>query len=126
MPEFFALIIFTLEMFRRGLWNFIRVEYENLNLINQYQISFFEELPFIKELNGMFTINEHKLVNILNFEKQDKIKMQLREIFQSSEISNYGAKSYYFDKDKRIDEEIAQRLNKHLKEYKKKSLKNNE
>ena len=66
-PEFFALIIFTLEMFRRGLWNFIRVEYENLNLINQYQISFFEELPFIKELNGMFTINEHKLLNILNF-----------------------------------------------------------
>ena len=123
-PEFFALIIFTLEMFRRGLWNFIRVEYENLNLINQYQISFFEELPFIKELNGMFTINEHKLVNILNFEKQDKIKMQLREIFQSSEISNYGANSYYFDKDKRIDEEIAQRLNKHLREYKKNTLKN--
>ena len=125
-PEFFALIIFTLEMFRRGLWNFIRVEYENLNLINQYQISFFEELPFIKELNGMFTINEHKLVNLLNFEKHDKIKMQLREIFQSSEISNYGVNSYYFDKDKRIDEEIAQRLNKHLREYKKKTLKNNE
>ena len=31
-----------------------------------------------------------------------------------------------FDKDKRIDEEIAQRLNKHLREYKKKTLKNNE
>ena len=58
--------------------------------------------------------------------KHYKIKMQLREIFQSSEISNYGVNSYYFDKDKRIDEEIAQRLNKHLKEYKKKSLKNNE
>ena len=74
----------------------------------------------------MFTINEHKLVNLLNFEKHDKIKMQLREIFQSSEISNYGVNSYYFDKDKRIDEEIAQRLNKHLREYKKKTLKNNE
>ena len=125
-PEFFALIIFTLEMFRRGLWNFIRVEYENLNLINQYQISFFEELPFIKELNGMFTINEHKLLNILNFEKQDKIKMQLREIFQSQEICSYENNSYYFNKDKRIDEEIAQRLEKYLKEYNKKTLKNNE
>ena len=84
-PEFLAFILFTLEMFRRALWNFIRVEYENLELIKGHKVSFYEELPLIKCSDGRFVTNEHNLIKILNIEKLDKIRLELRELFNELE-----------------------------------------
>ena len=106
-PEFLALVLYTLEMIRRAIWNFIRVEFEHYELEKMYQISFYEELPLIKLSNGKFMTNDNKLLNILDIEKKDRIILELRELFNS------------LDKDKKkfdIDKETS--LN-HLRENKK-------
>ena len=116
-PEFLALILYTLEMFRRGLWNFIRVEFEHLDLIKAYQISYYEELPFVKEENGLFFLNEHNLINILNLNKYDKIKIEIKEIFKSGQkikkIKNIQSKS----NQDAINKQITADCIKNLKEY---------
>ena len=110
-PEFLALVLYTLEMIRRAIWNFIRVEFEHFELEKMYQISFYEELPLIKLSNGKFKTNENKLLNILDVEKKDRMLLELRELFNS------------LDKDKKeYDKEKETSLN-HLiqeKNYEKK------
>ena len=106
-PEFLALVLYTLEMIRRAIWNFIRVEFEHYELEKMYQISFYEELPLIKLSNGKFMTNENKLLNILDIEKKDRIILELRELFNS------------LDKDKKkFDKDKETSLN-HLRENKK-------
>ena len=83
LPEFLALVLYTLEMIRRAIWNFIRVEFEHYELEKMYQISFYEELPLIKLSNGKFMTNEHHLLNILDIDKRDRMILELRELFNS-------------------------------------------
>ena len=113
-PEFLALVLYTLEMIRRAIWNFIRVEFEHFELEKMYQISYYEELPLIKLSNGKFKTNENLLLNILDTEKKDRMILELRELFNS------------LDKDKKnFDKEKETSLN-HLIEEKKyeKNMKN--
>ena len=113
-PEFLALVLYTLEMIRRCIWNFIRVEFEHFELEKMYQISYYEELPLIKLSNGKFKTNENLLLNILDTEKKDRMILELRELFNS------------LDKDKKsFDQEKETSLN-HLIEEKKyeKNMKN--
>ena len=113
-PEFLALVLYTLEMIRRAIWNFIRVEFEHFELEKMYQISYYEELPLIKLSNGKFKTNENLLLNILDTEKKDRMILELRELFNS------------LDKDKKsFDQEKETSLN-HLIEEKKyeKNMKN--
>lgn len=106
-PEFLALVLYTLEMIRRAIWNFIRVEFEHFELEKMYQISYYEELPLIKLSNGKFKTNENLLLNILDTEKKDRMILELRELFNS------------LDKDKKsFDQEKETSLN-HLIEEKK-------
>ena len=44
-PEFGALFIYFLELFRRGIWNFIRVEYEHIKTCYDFKVSIDVELP---------------------------------------------------------------------------------
>lgn len=81
-PEFLALMLYTLEMFRRGQWNFIRVELEHLDLMKKYQICYSEALPFVND-NGRFVLNTSNLVDFMNSEKEDKIKVELKQLFIS-------------------------------------------
>ena len=115
-PEFLALMLFTLEMFRRGLWNFIRVEYEHLDMMKKFQISYYEELPFIKS-HGQFIINEDNLINIINLEKEDKIKLELRQIFTE-------VKKVKTSQGLGVVEFSSEKLEKYLEEYKQRTLNN--
>ena len=123
-PEFLALILYTLEMIRRAQWNFIRVEYEHFNLIKGYQISYYEELPLIKLSNGKFMTNEHNLLNILNIEKHDRIRLELRELFNSLEknkINDSGKEETslsHMKKEKKYANSIVNQLNEYLTNYK--------
>lgn len=117
-PEFLALILFTLEMLRRGLWNFIRVEYEHLDLIKKYQISYYEELPFVKS-GGEFIVNQDNLMTILNFEKEDKIKLELKQIFKEADLY----KKTRISQNQNLND-IAETLEECLKDYKTKTLNN--
>ena len=94
-PEFLALVLYTLEMIRRAIWNFIRVEFEHFELEKMYQISYYEELPLIKLSNGKFKTNENLLLNILDTEKKDRMILELRELFNSLDKDKKD-----YDKDK--------------------------
>ena len=124
-PEFLALVLYTLEMIRRAIWNFIRVEYEHYELEKMYQISLYEELPLIKLSNGKFKSNENKLLNILDIEKKDRIILELRELFNSLDKDKTK-----FDKDKetglnhlieekQYEKNIKNILDEYLNKYKK-------
>ena len=124
-PEFLALVLYTLEMIRRAIWNFIRVEYEHYELEKMYQISLYEELPLIKLSNGKFKSNENKLLNILDTEKKDRIILELRELFNS--LDKYK-KDYDKDKEtglnhlieeKKYEKNIKNILDEYLNKYKK-------
>lgn len=82
-PELLALILFTLEMMRRGMWNFIRVEFEHLDLKKKFQISYYEDLPFIKQ-NGELLVNERNILTIIHYDKEEKIKLELNQVFKQS------------------------------------------
>lgn len=122
-PEFLALILYTLEMLRRGQWNFIRVEYEHLEMMKVYQISYYEELPLIKLTNGQFVANEHNLLNLLNIEKQDKIRLQIKELFNLLEKNpdnttrNIVSGLSHLKEDKIFEKSIVFDLKNYLTEY---------
>ena len=129
-PEFLALVLYTLEMIRRAIWNFIRVEFEHYELEKMYQISFYEELPLIKLSNGKYMTNENKLLNILDVEKKDRIILELRELFNSLDKDK---KEYDKDKEtslnhlienKKYEKHIKTLLDEYLSKYKKDSNEN--
>ncbi len=45
-PEFFQLFIYCMEIIRRGMWNFIRVEYQHIELCKVFKVTIDVELPF--------------------------------------------------------------------------------
>ena len=129
-PEFLALVLYTLEMIRRAIWNFIRVEFEHYELEKMYQISFYEELPLIKLSNGKFKTNENKMLNILDVEKKDRMILELRELFNSLDKDK---KEYDKDKEtslnhlieeKKYEKNIKKILDEYLDKYKKDSQDN--
>ena len=123
-PEFLALILYTLEMIRRAQWNFIRVEYEHFELVKGYQISYYEELPLIRLSNGKFMTNEHNLLNILNIEKHDRIRLELRELFNSleknkqNEMTKKESSLAHLKEEKKYAHSIINQLNEYLAKYK--------
>ena len=123
-PEFLALILYTLEMIRRAQWNFIRVEYEHFELVKGYQISHYEELPLIKLSNGKYMTNEHNLLNILNIEKHDRIRLELRELFdcleknKENEPTKKETSLAHLKEDKKYANSIVNQLNEYLVKYK--------
>ena len=121
-PEFLALVLYVLEMFRRGLWNFIRVEYEHLDMLKKFQISYYEELPFVKS-EGEFVINSDKMIDIMNLEKEDKLRLELREIFHDVKGRD-GKGNKSVNEGKRNDEEFARMFESYLEKYKELTLTN--
>lgn len=122
-PQFLALILYTLEMIRRAQWNFIRVEYEHFEMVKGYQISYFEELPLIPLSNGKYMTNEHNLLNILNIEKHDRIRLELRELFNcldkfDKEPGKKETSLAHFKEEKKYANSIVNQLNEYLVKYK--------
>lgn len=81
-PEFFFFIISFMEVFRRGMWNFIRVELEHIKICKEFRVTIDVELPFKKTNNGEFVLKDSSIFKtekigkrIENFKKiqSDKI-----------------------------------------------------
>ena len=129
-PEFLALVLYTLEMIRRAIWNFIRVEFEHFELEKIYQISYYEELPLIKLSNGKFKTNENLLLNILDTEKKDRMILELRELFNSldKDKKNFDKEKEtslnHLIEEKKYEKNIKNILDEYLNKYKKDSIDN--
>ena len=125
-PEFLALVLYTLEMIRRAIWNFIRVEFEHFELEKMYQISFYEELPLIRLSNGKYKTNENKLLNILDVEKKDRMILELRELFNSldkdkKEYDKTETSLNHLIEEKKYEKKMKNILDEYLEKYKKES-----
>jgi len=57
-PEFFFFIISFMEVFRRGMWNFIRVELKHIEICKEFRVTIDVELPFRKMSNGDFVLKD--------------------------------------------------------------------
>jgi hypothetical protein len=55
-PEFFMLFIYSGEALRRGMWNFIRVEYQHIELCKVFKVTIDVDLPFKKNEKGEFIL----------------------------------------------------------------------
>ncbi len=94
-PEFFSMIIYLIEMLRRGMWNFFRIELKHIDLCEQFQIGIKVDLPFIKIGKDTFIPKEEK--GKIKMEKLNKIDIVKDEInisllkdyqFRDSVLSN--------------------------------------
>jgi hypothetical protein len=84
-PEFFLFIIYLMEVLRRGMWNFIRVEYKHIEICKEFKVSLDVELPLKKNKNGDFILRNGPLVEVDNLNKRiDKIRQSQKLLIDKS------------------------------------------
>jgi hypothetical protein len=66
-----------MEVFRRGMWNFIRVELQHIQLCKEFRVVEYVELPFKKEKSGSFTLRNPDIVEQI-IEKQERRMQKLK------------------------------------------------
>ncbi len=124
-PNTISLILFSLEIFRRSLWNILRIEYKHLETSAQYFISPDIELPFIMDKEkGHLVVNEANLVSIIGLSREDTIIYEIKKMYvNKKEMAFKGEKNYtpYYAKD---GEKTKGILDDYLKEYKRKTENN--
>ena len=126
-PEFFSMIIYLIEMLRRGMWNFFRVELKHIDIIKEFKIGPKIELP-LKLKNGVYEYQDMKLEIIKKLSKEnskDDINTSL-SINRKSSIDSLAKLGIMIDKKNTLNEssELRAKLTKYLKEYKHKTDKN--
>ena len=83
-PESLSLILGSLEIFRRGMWNLIRVEYKHFEISKEFKVTNDVELPFIKQ-GVKFVNNENNLLNLIGMNREQKIQYELEKIMEEKE-----------------------------------------
>ena len=59
-PEFFLMVIYMIEMCRRGMWNFFRIELRHIDLCKNFQVSDKIKLPSYAKIKELIEIEEQK------------------------------------------------------------------
>jgi hypothetical protein len=73
-PEFLSLLIFSLEALRRGMWNFIRVELQHIQLCKEFKVTVDVELPF-KKIAGKLELRSAGVVDLVKINRRlEKLK----------------------------------------------------
>ena len=82
-PEFFLMVIYMIEMCRRGMWNFFRIELKHIDLCQHFQVSDKISLPSFAKIKELIA-KEDKMNN--NNEKKER-KMSLNKSSSSMGLS---------------------------------------
>ena len=61
-PEFFLMVIYMIEMCRRGMWNFFRIELKHIDLCKHFQVSDKVKLPKYSEIKEIIKMHKKNLV----------------------------------------------------------------
>lgn len=83
-PETLSIILYSLEIFRRGMWNNIRVEHKHIEISKDYRVTSDIELPFVY-VNGKICQKETNLVELMGMSREDKINYEIKKLFDESE-----------------------------------------
>jgi hypothetical protein len=78
-PEFFMLVIYSVEIIRRGMWNFIRVELQHIQLCKEFRVVNHVDLPLKKNKDGEFELNTDDEISIYQF-NQTKVERRMNTI----------------------------------------------
>lgn len=90
-PEFLSFLIYSMEVLRRGMWNFIRVELKHIELCKEFRVTVDVELPF-KKIGQEFVPKKTNLIDFVNkkIQRIDNLKASFR--FTERETSKSGIK----------------------------------
>jgi len=71
-PELLSLMIYSFEVLRRGMWNFIRVEYKHIEICKEFKVTMNVELPFKKDKEGRFFLRDGTILDYVKMNKRIK------------------------------------------------------
>ena len=72
-PEFFLMVIYMIEMCRRGMWNFFRIELKHIDLCQHFQVSDKIALPSFTKIKEL--IAKEEKMNTNNDKKERKMSL---------------------------------------------------
>jgi len=85
-PEFFLMVIYMIEMCRRGMWNFFRIELKHIDLCKHFQVSDKISLPSFEKIKELINKEEEKQMN-LNKDHLIEKKISLNKSYSSIGVS---------------------------------------
>ena len=107
-PEFFLMVIYMIEMCRRGMWNFFRIELRHIDLCKNFQVSDKIKLPSYAKIKELIEQEEKK--SGVQRKKERKLSLA-RSSFNSQGVN--------------IDEQTnTKELKEYLEKYKKDTTQN--
>ena len=80
-PQTLGVILNTLEIIRRGMYNTLKVENKHIDMLNEFRVIADVELPYIKK-NGKYQHNETNLMNIIKMDRDEKIQYEISNMFK--------------------------------------------
>lgn len=80
-PETLSIILFSLEILRRGMWNCIRLEFKHLEISEEFRVCSNVELPFVKNAKNKYVPIEANLYSQMNLSRENMIKFQVEKLF---------------------------------------------
>ena len=86
-PEFFLMVIYMIEMCRRGMWNFFRIELKHIDLCKHFQVSDKIALPSFTKIKELISKEEQMNNNNKNNSNKKERRMSLNKSYSSIGIS---------------------------------------
>ena len=112
-PETLSIILNSLEITRRGCWNFLKVENKHIDISKEFKVSNDIELPFVK-VGGKYVNNESNLLNIMKMNRQEKIQVEIEKVLQEN---HQNTKMKYMSRNLSDLKETKGKMNNELNEY---------
>ena len=112
-PETLSIILNSLEITRRGCWNFLKVENKHIDISKEFKVSNDIELPFVK-VGGKYVNNESNLLNIMKMNRQEKIQVEIEKVLQEN---RQNSRMKYMSRNLSDLKETKGKMNNELYEY---------
>ena len=112
-PETLSIILNSLEITRRGCWNFLKVENKHIDISKEFKVSNDIELPFVK-VGGKYVNNESNLLNIMKMNRQEKIQVEIEKVLQEN---RQNSRIKYMSRNLSDLKETKGKMNNELNEY---------
>ena len=112
-PETLSIILNSLEITRRGCWNFLKVENKHIDISKEFKVSNDIELPFVK-VGGKYVNNESNLLNIMKMNRQEKIQVEIEKVLQEN---RQNSRMKYMSRNLSDLKETKGKMNNELNEY---------
>ena len=112
-PETLSIILNSLEITRRGLWNILKVENKHIDISKEFKVSNDVELPFVK-VNGKYVNNESNLLNIMKMNRQEKIQVEIEKVLQEN---RQNSRIKYMSRNLSDLKEVKGKMNNDLNEF---------